>query len=133
MSKEHKNVLETLLDKLPMEYVERIASNVDNIKILYEQSAEAELELMTLFDWVNSLEGWSFWNEVYSYIVEGGRLPKFPIVINYKKHTVIYADNSLYVMNSNDTGINFKQNLKINEIKNNKSERIQEQLLSWLN
>lgn len=133
MSKEHKNVLETLLDKLPMEYVERIASNVDNIKILYEQSSEAELEIMTLFDWVNSLEGWEFWNDVYNYIVEGGRLPKFPIVINYKKHTVIYADNSIYVMNSNDTGINFKQDLKINEIKNNRSERMQEQLLSWLN
>jgi hypothetical protein len=133
MNKEHKTVLETLLDKLPMEYVDRIANNIDNIKILYEQSSEAELELMVLFDWVNSLEGWSFWNDVYNYIVEGGRLPKFPIVITYKKHTVIYADNSMYVMNSHDTGINLKHNLKINEIKRGKSEKMEEQLLSWLN
>jgi hypothetical protein len=133
MNKEHKNVLETLLDKLPMEYVDRIANNIDNIKILYEQSSEAELELMVLFDWVNSLEGWSFWNDVYNYIVEGGKLPKFPIVITYKKHTVIYADNSMYVMNSHDTGINLKHNLKINEIKRGKSEKMEEQLLSWLN
>jgi len=133
MNKEHKNVLETLLDKLPMEYVDRIANNIDNIKILYEESSEAELELMVLFDWVNSLEGWSFWNDVYNYIVEGGKLPKFPIVITYKKHTVIYADNSMYVMNSHDTGINLKHNLKINEIKRGKSEKMEEQLLSWLN
>jgi hypothetical protein len=133
MNKEHKTVLETLLDKLPMEYVDRIANNIDNIKILYEQSSEAELELMVLFDWVNSLEGWSFWNDVYNYIVEGGKLPKFPIVITYKKHTVIYADNSMYVMNSHDTGINLKHNLKINEIKRGKSEKMEEQLLSWLN
>jgi hypothetical protein len=88
---------------------------------------------MVLFDWVNSLEGWSFWNDVYNYIVEGGKLPKFPIVITYKKHTVIYADNSMYVMNSHDTGINLKHNLKINEIKRGKSEKMEEQLLSWLN
>lgn len=133
MNKEQKTVLETLLDKLPMEYVDRITSNLDDINILHEQSAEAETELMILFDWDSSLEGWSFWQKVYDYLTEGGRLPKLPIVISYKKHTLIYANNSMYVMNSNDTNINLKYNLKQNEIMHSKSDKMKEQILSWLN
>lgn len=133
MNKEYKTILETLLDKLPMEYVDRIVNNMEDVKTLYEQSIEAEDELMILFDWVNSLEGYYFWNDVYLYILEGGALPKFPIVINYKKHTVIYANKGMYVMNSNDTGINLKYNLDIKEIRRGKNEKLKEQLLSWLN
>lgn len=126
-------VLELLLDNLPNEYVDCVINNLEDRSVLKEDASFIQDELIALFNWQDSREGYDFWSQVYNYLLgESDDLPPIPIDIKYKPSTVIIASSCLFMMNAGSTGLNIRYDINFKEL--NKSEdKIQEQVLSWLN
>jgi hypothetical protein len=99
-------ILELLLDHLPERYVDAIVNNVYDNKVLYRKADSIEIEMLILFDWNQSREGYDFWEEVLECVISGDELPPLPIDITYKPGTIILTKDQMYLMNSFNTGIN---------------------------
>lgn len=125
-------ILELLIDYLPKEYVDCVINNLDDRSVLYDDGYSIEGELMTLFDWSESREGYEFWDQVFHYILGDCDLPPLPIEIIYKPSLVITMKDGMYIMNAGDTGLNLRYEILMHELKRSE-KKAQEQVLMWLN
>jgi hypothetical protein len=126
-------IIDLLLERLPNNYVELIINNMDDFNVAYkEEGTLASVELMTLFDWNESREGYDFWNRVYLYLVGESELPQLPIEIKYKPSSVLMMRDGMYVMNTGGSGLNIKYDVIMHELKNSNA-KAREQVLLWLN
>jgi len=126
-------VLELLLDYLPSEYVDCIVNNLEDKKVLEDDAFSIEGEMMALFDWSASKEGYEFWNQVFHYVLGNSNLPPLPIIIDYKPSAVIYADNVIYVMNVGSTNINIKMDVNLKELSRATNKKTTDEVYCWLN
>jgi len=76
-------VLELLVDSLPDKYIEAVINNVKDKSSLHQEADNISMELMSLFDWETSREGYDFWEEVLEAILVSGELPPIPLTIGY--------------------------------------------------
>lgn len=125
-------VLDILLNNLPTKYVDLIINNLNDHTVLNEEGTSITSELLVLFDWNESIEGYEFWDQVMDYLQGDAELPQLPIEIKYRTSTVITMSDGLYVMNAGDTGLNIKYDILMHELKNS-TRKVREQVLMWLN
>jgi hypothetical protein len=125
-------VLDILLKHLPTQYVDLIINNINDHTILDEEGTSITAELLVLFDWQQSTEGYDFWDQVMDYLQGDAELPQLPINIKYYTSSVIVMEDGLYVMNAGDTGLNIKYDILMHELKNS-TRKVREQVLMWLN
>ena len=76
-------VLDILLKHLPTQYVDLIINNINDHTILDEEGTSITAELLVLFDWQQSTEGYDFWDQVMDYLQGDAELPQLPINIKY--------------------------------------------------
>lgn len=126
------SVLDILLEHLPTKYVDLIINNLNDHNILDEEGTSITAELLVLFDWNESIEGYEFWDQVMDYLQGDAELPQLPIEIRYATSTVITMSDGLYVMNAGDTGLNIKYDILMHELKNS-TRKVREQVLMWMN
>ena len=125
-------ILQSLLSRLPKEYVDCVVNNLQDMTVLHDTSLSLEVDLMNLFDWNDSREGYDFWDQVFQYIIGSSDLPELPIEIKYEPSMVIVADRNLYMMNTGATGLNISYELGWKEFHKAPTE-IKEKILGWLN
>ena len=126
-------IIDILLQRLPERYVDLIVSNMDDFNVAYnEEGTLASVELMTLFDWEQSREGYDFWDNVYLYLLGESELPQLPIDIIYTPSTVMVMKDGMYVMNSGGSGISIKYEIIMPELKNS-NKKASDQVYAWLN
>jgi hypothetical protein len=126
-------VLELLLKSLPDGYVDCVLNNLEDRSVLKEDASYIQEEIMILFNWNDSKEGYDFWSQVYMYVSgEDVELPPLPIDIKYKPSTVLVASNSYFMMNAASTGLNIKYDIDLKDLKK-AEEKIKEEVLSWYN
>ena len=125
-------ILDLLMNHLPNEYVDCIVNNLDDFTVLEEEGFSVEAELMSLFDWVESREGYEFWNQVFHYIIGEADLPQLPIDIEYKPSLTITMKDGMYVMNAGGTGLNIRYQIIMKDLPK-AEKKAQEQVMSWLN
>jgi hypothetical protein len=99
-------VLQLLFEHLPERYIDAVINNMFNREDLQREAGCIESELLTLFDWEQSRQGYDFWENVLSSIMDDHELPSIPVDIAYCPSTYFISKNNLYIMNSFDTGIN---------------------------
>ncbi len=126
-------VLELLLNHLPSKYVDCIVNNINDRKVLHDEAHCIESEMMCLFDWSSSIEGFEFWDKVFRFILGETSLPPLPIEINYKPSALIYADDVMYVMNAGGTNLNIKMDLDLKELNKATNEKTKDHVFAWLN
>lgn len=129
------NLRESFKNKLPSKYVSLIERNMEDPQELdISHFMPIESELMSVFDWEESIEGYDFWNEVHLYL-SGlcNELPLIPITIDYKSSEVLYADSSIHVMNISNTGVCVKYECPIQEGWSSINDDLKEKVLSILN
>jgi len=126
-------VLELLLDNLPERYVDAIVNNMFDRKALYREAECIEAELLTLFDWEQSKQGYDFWDKVLTAIIEHSVLPPMPIVVKYAPSTWIISDKNLFIMNSFDTGINISFEIDFSVLAKAQDIDKKEKILAILN
>lgn len=125
-------VLDILLNNLPTKYVDLIINNLNDHTVLNEEGTSITSELLVLFDWNESIEGYEFWDQVMDYLQGEAELPQLPIEIKYRTSTVITMSDGLYVMNAGDTGLHIKYDILMHELKNS-TRKVREQVLMWMN
>jgi hypothetical protein len=126
-------IIDILLQRLPERYVDLVVSNMDDFNVAYnEEGTLASVELMTLFDWEQSREGYDFWDQVYLYLLGESELPQLPIDIIYTPSTVMVMKDGMYVMNSGGSGISIKYEIIMPELKNS-NKKASDQVYAWLN
>ena len=126
-------IIDILLQRLPERYVDLVVSNMDDFNVAYnEEGTLASVELMTLFDWEQSREGYDFWDQVYLYLLGESELPQLPIDIIYTPSTVLVMKDGMYVMNSGGSGISIKYEIIMPELKNS-NKKASDQVYAWLN
>lgn len=126
-------IIDILLQRLPERYVDLIVSNMDDFNVAYnEEGTLASVELMTLFDWEQSREGYDFWDQVHLYLLGESELPQLPIDIIYTPSTVLVMKDGMYVMNSGGSGISIKYEIIMPELKNS-NKKASDQVYAWLN
>jgi hypothetical protein len=125
-------VLDILLKHLPTPYVDLIINNINDHTVLDDEGTSITAELLVLFDWQQSTEGYDFWDQVMEYLQGDAELPQLPINIKYYTSSVIVMEDGLYVMNAGDTGLNIKYEILMHELKNS-TRKVREQVLMWLN
>lgn len=126
-------VIELLFLHLPERYIEAIANNLFDKNHLYREADTIEAEMLTLFDWHNSKEGYDFWDAVLTAITEGGRFPKIPLQIDYQPSTWILSGHVLHIMNSQDTRINISFDVDLARIMDIPDKGKREKILTLLN
>jgi hypothetical protein len=126
-------IIDILLQRLPEKYVDLVVSNMDDFNVAYnEEGTLASVELMTLFDWEQSREGYDFWDQVYLYLLGESELPQLPIDIMYTPSTVLVMKDGMYVMNSGGSGISIRYEIIMPELKNS-NKKASDQVYAWLN
>ena len=125
-------ILDLLMNHLPNKYVDCIVNNLDDFNVLEDEGFSIEAELMSLFDWTESREGYEFWNQVFHYILGESELPPLPIDILYKPSLVINMKDGMYIMNAGDTGLNIKYEVIMKDL-HKADKKAKEQVLMWLN
>lgn len=125
-------VLELLVDNLPDKYIEAVVNNVKDKSSLQQEAQNISVELMTLFDWESSREGYDFWEEVLEAILISGELPPIPLTIGYAPSTMFYCKNKVILMNVGDTGIHVSFQMSNDAIKHLEGER-KEKVLAFIN
>ena len=125
-------ILDLLMNHLPNEYVDCIVNNLDDFTVLEEEGFSIEAELMSLFDWVESREGYEFWNQVFHYLIGEADLPQLPIDIEYKPSLTITMKDGMYIMNAGGTGLNIRYEVIMKDL-HKAEQKAQEQVMSWLN
>jgi hypothetical protein len=126
-------VIELLKKKLPMEYVQAIVRNAERPSDLFEEAEDIEVELMSLFDWSNTKEGFEFWSDVFNSVIEGTKLPNFKKVsIIYLPGTVFFTKNQVMMYNIADMDINLKFEYEPSMV-DMMSELVEENYYTWMN
>jgi hypothetical protein len=129
-------LIKSFSEKLPGRYVDLISGNMDNPKDLdASHYMPIESELMSIFDWEISNEGYDFWNEVHLFLVGvTSELPLIPVDIYYAPDTVLYSQDGIHIMNIADQGmcIRFKNNTEEDSLEGVTIE-IKEKVLAILN
>jgi hypothetical protein len=126
------SILELLIENLPQPYVDCVVNNLEDRNVLYEEGYSFSSEIMILFDWHESREGYEFWQDVFDAVYNDEELPLIPLDIVYKPSCVIVMKDGMYLMNVGDTGLNLRYEVLMKELP--KSEKkAQEQVYSWLN
>jgi hypothetical protein len=125
-------VLELLVDNLPDKYIDAIINNVKDKSSLQQEADSISVELMTLFDWESSREGYDFWEEVLEAILISGELPPIPLTIDYAPSTMFYCEDKILLMNVGDTGIHVSFSMERDAIKHLEGER-KEKVLAFIN
>jgi hypothetical protein len=125
-------VLDILLKHLPTPYVDLIINNINDHTVLDDEGTSITAELLVLFDWQQSTEGYDFWDQVMEYLQGDAELPQLPINIKYYTSSVIVMEDGLYVMNAGDTGLNIKYDILMHQLKNS-TRKVREQVLMWMN
>jgi len=133
--KENKmNLIESFKERLPDSYIELIKSNMESPSELNSSHfMPIESELMSIFDWEYSNEGYGFWNEVHLYLIGLGDLPPAPVELEYGRDTIFYSEKHLHVMNVGGTGICIKYDVEPSNFRNDLKEDLREKVLSILN
>jgi hypothetical protein len=120
-------VIELLFEYLPERYIDAIVNNMNDRSQLYQEAGTFSSELMTLFDWESSKEGYEFWDEVLECALSNEELPEIPISIDYYPSTTFVCGKNLYVMNAAGTNINIVYDIKdwvIEKMEPTKKEKI---------
>jgi hypothetical protein len=125
-------ILDLLMNYLPNEYVDCIVNNLEDFNVLEDEGLSIEAELMSLFDWVESREGYEFWNQVFHYVLGESELPPLPIEISYKSSLIITMKDGMYIMNAGGTGLNVRYKVIMKDLPRAEL-KAQEQVLMWLN
>lgn len=126
-------VIELLKKKLPIEYVQAIVRNAERPSDLFEEAEDIEVELMSLFDWSNTKEGFEFWSDVFNSVIEGTELPNFKKVsIVYLPGTVFFTKNQVMMYNIADMDINLKFDYEPSMV-DMMSELVEESYYTWMN
>lgn len=126
-------VIELLKKKLPIEYVQAIVRNAERPSDLFEEAEDIEVELMSLFDWSNTKEGFEFWSDVFNSVIEGTKLPNFKKVsIIYLPGTVFFTKNQVMMYNIADMDINLKFDYEPSMV-DMMSELVEESYYTWMN
>lgn len=125
-------ILDLLMNHLPTEYVDCVVNNLEDFSVLDDEGFSVEAELMSLFDWVESREGYEFWNQVFHYVIGEAELPPLPIEITYKPSLIMTMTDGMYIMNAGGTGLNIKYQVIMKDIPR-AEKKAQEQVLMWLN
>ena len=125
-------ILDLLMNYLPNEYVDCVVNNLEDFNVLEDEGLSIEAELMSLFDWVESREGYEFWNQVFHYVLGESELPPLPIEIDYKPSLIITMKDGMYIMNAGGTGLNVKYQVIMRDLPR-AEKKAQEQVLMWLN
>lgn len=99
------NILTVLLDNLPSKYVDLIVNNVKNNQDLLDESVDIVVDMLSIFDFESSKEGYQFWEDVLDSITSGSKLPKIPIDISYPMSHKILNINGLFIMNVGNSGL----------------------------
>lgn len=126
-------VIDLLKKSLPKEYVDAIINNLKKPSELYNEAGDIETELISLFDWDQSNEGFDFWQNVFELVLEKKKLPKMnKAKIEYLPGTIIFTRNSILTMNvaGMDIKLNFDYTPEIIEFM---SETIEEKFYTWMN
>ena len=126
-------VIDLLKKTLPKEYVDAVIGNLKKPSELYNEAGDIESELLSLFDWDLSNEGFDFWQNVFELILENKKLPKMNRVrIEYLPETMIFTRNSILTMNvaGMDIKLNFDYTPEIIEFM---SETVEEKFYTWMN
>lgn len=126
-------VIDLLKKNLPKEYVDAIINNLKKPSELYNEAGDIETELISLFDWDQSNEGFDFWQNVFELVLEKKKLPKMNKArIEYLPGTIIFTRNSILTMNvaGMDIKLNFDYTPEIIEFM---SETIEEKFYTWMN
>lgn len=126
-------VIELLFEHLPEKYVDAIVNNMFDRRELQREAGCIEAEMLTLFDWEQSREGYEFWDRVLTAIIEHSVLPKMPVDIKYAPSTWLMSNGNLFIMNSFDTGINISFEIDFKMLKKSQDIEKKEKLLSILN
>lgn len=126
-------VIELLFEHLPEKYVDAIVNNMFDRRELQREAGCIESEMLTLFDWEQSREGYDFWDKVLTAIIEHSILPKMPVDIKYAPSTWLMSKGNLFIMNSFDTGINISFEIDFKMLKKSQDIEKKEKLLSILN
>lgn len=114
-------ILQLLKSKLPYRYVHAVLKNIDpqsKEDIVRQEAGSFESEMMVLFDWESSREGYDFWENVLESVIDGHELPPIPIDINYAPNTAIVTKSMLYVMNMEDQDVNYGFNIDLEKVEN---------------
>jgi hypothetical protein len=126
-------VIELLKKKLPIEYVQAIVRNAERPSDLFEEAEDIEVELMSLFDWSNTKEGFEFWSDVFNSVIEGTKLPNIKKVsIIYLPGTVFFTKNQVMMYNIADMDINLKFDYEPSMV-DMMSELVEESYYTWMN
>jgi hypothetical protein len=125
-------VLELLVDNLPDKYIQAVINNMKDKASLHNEATNISAELLSLFDWESSREGYEFWEDVLEAILVSGELPPVPITIEYAPSTMIYSNHQVHLMNVGDTGIHVSFNLPTDAIKHLEGDR-KEKVLAFIN
>tara|TARA_R110002020_G_scaffold58337_6_gene159862 strand:- start:8800 stop:9192 length:393 start_codon:yes stop_codon:yes gene_type:complete len=104
-------LIELLRKELPDFYFEAAINNISasELEILENEAEDIQIELIALFDWETSNEGYDFWNAVLECIEKGVNLPsveKSKIV--FAPGTTIFNHNSVMIFNLEGADINIK-------------------------
>lgn len=125
-------VLELLIKYLPERYVDAVINNIEDKSSLYNEASTFSAEIITLFDWEQSKEGYEFWDELLDSILTNQELPFLPISINYFPSTTFVCKKTVYVMNAADTNINLAFDFNKNQLKEMDPYK-KEKILAFIN
>jgi len=126
------SILELLIENLPQSYIDCVVNNLEDRSVLYEEGYSFSSEIMILFDWHESREGYEFWQDVFDAVYNDEELPLIPLDIVYKPSCVIVMKDGMYLMNVGDTGLNLRYEVLMKELPKS-AKKAQEQVYSWLN
>lgn len=128
-------LIDLLRSKLPIRYVQRVINNIEDQEILYRDSLndDLEIELMILFDWEQSEEGYQFWSDVMDHLVEKKKLPPMPKEITYLPNTTMYINNKLMLRNIADAGLTASYEVDLDALFDSDDYHKRDVIFSWLN
>jgi hypothetical protein len=126
------SILELLIENLPQSYIDCVVNNLEDRNVLYEEGYSFSSEIMILFDWHESREGYEFWQDVFDAVYNDEQLPLIPLDIVYKPSCVLVMKDGMYLMNVGDTGLNLRYEVLMKELPRS-AKKAQEQVYSWLN
>jgi hypothetical protein len=126
-------LLELLFEHFTDSHIDAIANNMFDRSELHREADTIESEMLTIFDWSASREGYDYWDSVLTAITEGKPIPPLPMFINYYPSTMILSNDSLHIMNSFGTGINVSFNVNFSMLHKLEDQERKEKIYSLLN
>lgn len=125
-------IIDLLLEHLPDAYIDAIHSNMHDPRGLYDESICIEVDLLTLFDWEETPQGYEFWEQVLESIVNGTDLPPLPTKVKYYPSTYIVGNNKVYIMNVGNSSVDISFRLNLKELEEYNQLTV-EKFYTWVN